>query len=627
MACVISEAPPALQVDCRFQPGRVVEPEYVFGEDVDVEAGSYLIDRTPVDTPGRTAFRVLAFFLPIAASIGVVILVLYYWDRHHERSLRELDAEQSVRLQTEMIKRDLKSVESDLLYLANQDILKAFMSGQTPEGRKRLEEDYLLFSLKIGLFDQIRCLDSSGLEVVRVNYNFGEPTVVPVDQLQNKRDRYYFQDTIQFDRDDVYLSRFDLNMEHGDIEIPFKPVLRMATPIFDREGRKAGVLVLNYLGEKLIQKIVESSSAASGLAMLINREGFWLHGLKPDDEWGFMLGNDRVFDNEYPEAWEQMASHSQGQFITKHGLFTFKEISLLPSRKRAGNDDTQPAVGAQRRSAMTVVSLIPEVMLYRHSNQLLGKLLLVYVVVISFLLGLILLLARARAVRRNAQYSLQQSEGRLRVLTRVLLSTQEDERRNISRELHDDLGQRITAICVDLERALQSEREMARESFTMRALEESRRILDRVKEFSLRLRPQILDDLGLRDAVQSHLSEFENRTGIDTDVLLTLPDADIPHNISENIFRILQEALNNVSKYASSERVCVRLVASFDRIELTVRDEGVGFAEDAVADRSLGILGMRERAELLGGTFSISSQEAIGTEVKAAIPIPTPAQA
>lgn len=600
----------------------MAESESFFGEDVDVRAGSYPIDRKLGDTPGRTAFRVLASFVPIAASVGIFILVLYYWERHHERALRELDAEQSARLQTEMIERDLKLVESDLLYLANQDALKAFMSGQSPEGRKRLEEDYLLFSLRKGLFDQIRCLDSSGLEVVRVNYNFGQPTVVPVDQLQNKRERYYFEDTIRLDRDEVYVSQFDLNVEHGDIEIPFKPVLRMATPIFDREGRKAGVLVLNYLGQELTQKIAESSSAASGLTMLINREGYWLHGLEPDDEWGFMLGNDRVFSNDYPEAWEQMASHTQGQFVTKHGLFTFKEISLPQSRNQGENDDTRPVVGARRHSAMTVVSLIPEAMLYRRSNHLLEKLLLVYVVVISFLLGLIVLLAHARAVRRNAQYRLQQSEGRLRVLTSKLLSTQEDEHRRISRELHDDLGQRITAICLDLERALQSNRETARESCTIRALEESRRILDRVKEYSLRLRPQILDDLGLRDAVQSHLSEFENRTGIDTDALLTLPDKGIPHNISEHIFRILQEALNNVSKYAATERVCVQLLASFDRIELTVRDEGVGFAQESVADNSLGILGMRERAELLGGTFSISSQEGKGTVVKAAIPMP-----
>ena len=592
-----------------------------------METGSHSIDGKPIAIPEKTTFRVLAFFLPIAVSIGIVILILYYWDRDHERRLRELDAEQSVRSQTEMIKRDLKSVESDLLYLANQDALKAFMSGQTPEGREGLEEDYLHFSRRKGLFDQIRCLDGSGLEVVRVNYNFGQPAVVPVDELQDKQERYYFEETIQFDRDEVYISPFDLNMEHGSIEIPLKPVLRMATPIFDREGHKAGVLVLNYLGHELIRKVAASSSATSGLAMLINREGFWLRGLEPADEWGFMFGNDRVFGNEFPEAWEQMASHSEGQFITENGLFTFKEASLPPSRRRAGSGGGRPDAGTQRRSAMTVVSLIPEAMLYGHSNRLLGRLLLVYVVIISFLLGLILLLARASTVRRMAQYSLQQSEVRLRVLTSKLLSTQEDERRQISRELHDDLGQRITAICLDLERALQPGREAARESCTARALEESQRILDRVKEYSLRFRPQILDDLGLRDAVQSHLSAFEDRTGIDTDALLNLQDEDIPHNISENVFRILQEALNNVSKYAATERVHMRLGASSGRIELTVRDEGAGFAEDGVSDTSLGILGMRERAELLGGTFSISSREGAGTEVRAVIPIPAPTQA
>src|SRR5207245_4407254 len=154
-----------------------------------------------------------------------------------------------------------------------------------------------------------------------------------------------------------------------------------------------------------------------------------------------------------------------------------------------------------------------------------------------------------------------------------------------------------------------------------RASQETACLLDRIHESSSRLRTTLLDDLGLKDAVQNLLSEYEQRTGIVPRTELRFEHARVPAAVSENVYRILQEALTNVSKHARAPEVFVKLDVKARLVALTVRDAGAGLNSAAIDGKGLGILGMRERAELLGGNFAVKGQVGKGTEIEVTIPL------
>src|SRR5262249_42430972 len=147
-----------------------------------------------------------------------------------------------------------------------------------PGTQPELQEDYLLFCRQRAIYDQVRYLDADGRERVRVNFNDGRPAIVPEKDLQPKSDRYYFIEAMRLSRGEIFVSPFDLNVEHGQIEQPLKPTIRFAMPVFDGQGVKRGVLVLNFLGNVLLRKLAEVSQPFAGTALLLNGQGDFLRG-------------------------------------------------------------------------------------------------------------------------------------------------------------------------------------------------------------------------------------------------------------------------------------------------------------------------------------------------------------
>jgi signal transduction histidine kinase len=281
---------------------------------------------------------------------------------------------------------------------------------------------------------------------------------------------------------------------------------------------KRGILVRNYLGARLIGKLNEVSARFPGSVMLVNRHGYFLRGRQPSDEWGFMFGNERTFKNEFPEAWQRIEAAAAEQFVTRDGMFTSRRLEM-PARSASIAHVGERRDGAELRdrsrdSAMLVVAHVPNRVLYGKSTQLLQRLSIVFVVAVVLLSVLALYLARAGALRREHERKIEESEERLRLLSTRLLTAQEDERRSISRDVHDELGQVVTAITLDLERSTRLDGGEKRAKLIRSALDGTRCLLDKVHQISARVRPTMLDDLGLKEAVQSYLSEFERTSGI-----------------------------------------------------------------------------------------------------------------
>ena len=224
--------------------------------------------------------------------------------------------------------------------------------------------------------------------------------------------------------------------------------------------------------------------------------------------------------------------------------------------------------------------------------------------------------------RKQAEDEQRRSFEQLRALAARMQTAREEERARVAREIHDELGQALTAIKIDLTALLPNVLadpgpKLPRYQTVFRVLDEA---IQSVRRIATDLRPGVLDDLGLLAAIEWAVEEFQARTGIQSYV--SLPDADLALDAESAtaLFRILQEALTNVARHARATRVRVRLAHEEEGLSLEVRDNGEGIRDVQLAGRSLGVLGMSERAILLGGEFSIASTHKNGTTVTVRIP-------
>jgi signal transduction histidine kinase len=214
----------------------------------------------------------------------------------------------------------------------------------------------------------------------------------------------------------------------------------------------------------------------------------------------------------------------------------------------------------------------------------------------------------------------------LRLLSRQLLSAQEEERKMISRELHDQIAQTLTGINVRLaslktESTLNNKGLQKKISSTQRLVEKS---VDIVHRFARELRPTVLDDLGLIPALHSFMKSFAARTGVRTSLTAFAAVEQLATAKRTVLFRVAQEALTNVARHAHASRVEVSIQKLSDCICMRIKDDGKSFQVQRVllaqGSKHLGLLGMRERLEMVGGRFDVESVAGTGTTIQAQIP-------
>ncbi len=273
-----------------------------------------------------TLKRVLIIFLVALCLLFATAAIHFLILEGAEQAKRENRETLNIRLGKAAIDRDLQDVISDLTFLARHNEKSGFSNADDPLTRQALAEQFRVFSAQKGKYDQIRVLDETGQEIVRVNYNQGDPVATGADRLQNKSDRYYFIETWALEGLNVYVSPFDLNVEHGDIQMPEVPMVRFGTLLMDADGNKQGVLLLNYLGKALIEKFRDATANIADHVSLLNSDGFWLSSPDGEGQWGFMFGQDATLGKSFPDAWQRINAEDSGQFYDDNGLFTFTTI-------------------------------------------------------------------------------------------------------------------------------------------------------------------------------------------------------------------------------------------------------------------------------------------------------------
>ena len=233
---------------------------------------------------------------------------------------RLIDVEQKI------IMNKLNKITTDLLFLS--DCFR--MYDNEKEDYSEIEKQWLAFSNRKASYDQIRFLDTDGKEVVRINYETNGSTLVAKEDLQNKKDRPYFIDTMKLKSNQIYLSSLDLNMENNVVENPINPMLRISMPYYDQTGVLKGMIILNYAANDMLEQVKEVSATGNGSMFLLNHEGYWLvDSQNSSNEWSFMYEEEKenTVALQYPEEWKVMQRTKDGFFISENGVFTFSNSS------------------------------------------------------------------------------------------------------------------------------------------------------------------------------------------------------------------------------------------------------------------------------------------------------------
>lgn len=284
--------------------------------------------RTMPKPKSRVFKYLLAVFLILSSVYFGVSLSVEYSKRQIQK--QEILSRDTIFIQTidTLIATRLSRVVSDLVYIRDSFRITAD-SGSEPGSFAQVQAQWMAFVNAKRQYDQIRYLNTNGDEVIRVNYTAQGPVITPADQLQNKKDRYYFADSIDMPENQIYVSCMDLNIENGQIQTPIKPMIRLSTPVFDRSGKQTGIIVLNYQGDNLLGLIKTMSMSSTGSIYMLNDDGYWLYNSADSSrEWAFMYADreNDSFSYQYPDEWAAVRQNASGSLNTENGTFIYGRV-------------------------------------------------------------------------------------------------------------------------------------------------------------------------------------------------------------------------------------------------------------------------------------------------------------
>jgi signal transduction histidine kinase len=356
------------------------------------------------------------------------------------------------------------------------------------------------------------------------------------------------------------------------------------------------------LGEvrKRMDAALETYSRQAGAAQL---QDFTALRGELDRYWGILAP---IFQ------WDAEMRRRSGYAFLRDEVFPRRQNMLSMADRIAALNEQQLTAGNGE-----VVSL-----LLRFRTRLLGTL------IAALLLGFALALFSTRRIlaledqARLRYRETAEARGQLEDLSARLVQAQETERRALSRELHDEVGQSLSAVLVELRnlgQAVRSEEHSRRHVETIRGLVEN--TVRVVRNMALLLRPSMLDDLGLVPALKWQARECSKRTSMDVSVAAELGSDDLPDDYKTCIYRVVQEALHNCARHSQAKTARITVRQMPDRLRLTIQDDGVGF--DPSQTKGLGLLGIQERAARLGGSCAVHSTPGAGTILSVELPFPS----
>jgi len=363
----------------------------------------------------------LSTFLPLTVLVGAVLLIIHQAETKAEKEAIAINEIRNVDLQVKTAASDLLSIKSDLMFLCHENELQALFNQPVDENKARelrqaIAKEYFYLVEYKQLYFEVRLLDTTGTELVKIKFNKGQTSIIPDKKLQIRIKRYWLQDTLSLKSGEVFISPLDLAFTHGKLIQPITPTIRFTAPVFDAHGKKRAVIVLNYLGKKILDNLDRKNSTTFGETWLLNTDGYWLKGPKPEDEWGFMYENrkDKTFGHVFPDVWQQISPQESGQLQTADGLFTFKTLYPLLAIKQAKSSTGAAHINEYSHGKIDtqsyrwkIVTYIPSAVLNRRSRSSFNRLLLFYIALIGLIGFGSWVLALSRLRRKESDKELQ----------------------------------------------------------------------------------------------------------------------------------------------------------------------------------------------------------------------------
>jgi len=262
--------------------------------------------------------------LPVVAAL--VFYAFSIISASHKADIED-QTHQVTALRAEILTQ-LDSAKSDVIILEQSQEIKSFLHKPTLINEAIVQYRLRNFMLSRGIYDQLRLLDLNGHEIVRVNRKGQDAVSVLKNDLQDKSDRYYFRSVRDLAVGEVFVSRLDLNVENGQIETPWKPVIRIATPLSDRFGHKSGVLVANLNATDLLSEFEILFNGDSSALRLMNDEGYWIYHPDASKSFGFMTGFEASMIENDLKAWNMMSSSDRGEIDSSSGHYVYNTITV-----------------------------------------------------------------------------------------------------------------------------------------------------------------------------------------------------------------------------------------------------------------------------------------------------------
>lgn len=563
--------------------------------------------------------KFLLLYLPI---VLVLFAGVFFWlqvEKKLELEKKLSQLERADHVITASLADYTHEVLGDILLLAEQHHL--FMAtagsnhnlGEAFERLQRVRRTYL----------QMRYLDPKGRELVRTNFVNGAVEHVAKAQLQDKAHRPYFKAALSLKPGEVFVSRFDLNIEYHEIEVPYQPVIRFVAPVMDADGKHCGFLIINYLGSKLLEQIAMQSQVSGFEFHLLNADGYWLYAPAAENAWGFQLPHGRKITQKHPQL-AALIKQGEGELSDKNHIYRITSIGVFDTLEREWLERYTPSgqlnlVMEEKPwrllSVLDKEAINASIAQQRNAGYLL-------------LLVVMLLLWPICRYWGNLQAKATLYNERIHQLAAHAEKIQEQKRADVAREIHDEIGSLLTALRYDVEsyNAQFDAASLQNKHLFLQMQQKIQSAVDAMRRIINGLRPAMLDDLGLLSTIEWQLDEFERVTGIPCNLdsaceeealLVKNPD------VATTAFRIFQESLTNIRHHAAATQVDVRVSCDKGReLCLEIKDNGKGASMNELSKEGhYGILGMRERTESLGGELRIDSRQGEGTSVMVRLPL------
>lgn len=291
----------------------------------------------------------LLILLTLSTLIPVFIVGFYgvYSSTFALKSLALLSLDESVKSSGNQMINKLENFSSDILFIGKSPPIQGMIRAREGNGVDResnstyqnwIDRMEIIFSSLMEVkpyYMKLRYIDEKGNELVRVDSDGKNLKIIPDNQLQNQAGRDYFYLTMKLKPGEIYVSQFNLNQEYGQIEIPYKPTIRYATPIFDTKGQRKGILIANALGQSLIDIAKELNHQGSDQVFMLNQDGYYIHHSNPDKEWGSEIKTDENLHKDYSEdIVNQILSGGQGNVELSDRVVSYYTIFPIKDNKQ-----------------------------------------------------------------------------------------------------------------------------------------------------------------------------------------------------------------------------------------------------------------------------------------------------